>query len=296
MREWLEWSGREFVEYDVETDGEARRRLRALVGSRPDGSGPDGRRADRAGWMAGPWLHREPGDRTDEDCLLGPRPRRRSRRRASDRSCFVWPVPTRWADGSLNGDDGVDIHVEGARRRDWRPFYAICGSSSRRPRGLRPSTSAGIEPLDVLDFTIRESPPSVRPTARITPDLAVCDACLEELFDRNDPRFGYPYINCTNCGPRFTVIRELAVRSAPHDDAAVAARSDVRWMNFSIPATAGSTRSPSPVRHAVRSYYLLAAGREQSRTAAPASARAAELLSSRRHSRRQGTGRLSPGL
>jgi hydrogenase maturation protein HypF len=44
---------------------------------------------------------------------------------------------------------------------------------------------------------------------RISPDLPVCGDCLAELFDRADPRYLYPYINCTNCGPRYTVIEAL---------------------------------------------------------------------------------------
>ena len=69
---------------------------------------------------------------------------------------------------------------------------------------IEPSAPAGLS-----DFTIRESKRTERPSARVSPDLPVCGDCLNELFDPADERYRYPYINCTNCGPRYTVIRSL---------------------------------------------------------------------------------------
>ena len=60
-----------------------------------------------------------------------------------------------------------------------------------------------------MDFIIRDSQRHGRPSVRISPDLPVCDDCLAELFDPADPRYLYPYVNCTNCGPRYTVIESL---------------------------------------------------------------------------------------
>src|SRR5262249_21038566 len=47
------------------------------------------------------------------------------------------------------------------------------------------------------------------PKALISPDVAVCGECLREMMNARDRRFRYPFINCTNCGPRFTIIRDI---------------------------------------------------------------------------------------
>lgn len=58
-------------------------------------------------------------------------------------------------------------------------------------------------------FTIRESDARAPASARVSPDLAPCAACLAELEDPGDRRFGYPFINCTDCGPRYSIVRDV---------------------------------------------------------------------------------------
>jgi hydrogenase maturation protein HypF len=68
------------------------------------------------------------------------------------------------------------------------------------------------EPLEELGergFSIRESPSGGEPRAAVTPDSSTCAACLAELFDPADRRFRYPFTNCTNCGPRFSIVRDV---------------------------------------------------------------------------------------
>ena len=66
-----------------------------------------------------------------------------------------------------------------------------------------------VEPdKDETGFVINSSKVSGHDTL-ITPDLATCDDCTRELFDPKDRRYRYPFINCTNCGPRFTIIKDV---------------------------------------------------------------------------------------
>jgi hydrogenase maturation protein HypF len=108
----------------------------------------------------------------------------------------------------LNGDAGVQIHIEG-REQALEAF--ICDLQSNPPLAAHIAEieieADGIDA--VRGFEIRQSESDRRPTARISPDLPICDACLKELFDAADPRHLYPYINCTNCGPRFSIVRAL---------------------------------------------------------------------------------------
>jgi hydrogenase maturation protein HypF len=64
-------------------------------------------------------------------------------------------------------------------------------------------------PLDYRDFQILESDSEGQKLVSISADVATCDDCLNELFDKGNRRYRYPFINCTNCGPRFTIIENV---------------------------------------------------------------------------------------
>src|SRR5210317_1855630 len=66
-----------------------------------------------------------------------------------------------------------------------------------------------LPPSNFTHFEIRESRVEEKRTALISPDLAICKDCLDELFNPRDRRYRYPFINCTNCGPRYTIIDDI---------------------------------------------------------------------------------------
>ncbi|MGB9668975.1 MAG: carbamoyltransferase HypF [Anaerolineales bacterium] len=70
-------------------------------------------------------------------------------------------------------------------------------------------TSQAVSRDHFTDFQILESQSIETAFIPISPDYSICEDCLRELFDRSDRRYLYPFINCTNCGPRFTIIKEI---------------------------------------------------------------------------------------
>ena len=108
----------------------------------------------------------------------------------------------------LNSPEGVVIEAAGTPQ-DLQAFVAAI--PERRPP-LASITSLESEPTTFIpgeDFAIEPSQAGGTATALIPPDISVCDACLAELFDPGDRRYRYPFINCTDCGPRFTLIQGL---------------------------------------------------------------------------------------
>ncbi|MGA9039254.1 MAG: carbamoyltransferase HypF [Terriglobales bacterium] len=108
----------------------------------------------------------------------------------------------------LNAEEGVEIHLEGAET-GLQAFVRELKAQPPPAASIAEIDVRPAEPVGLHEFTIRTSQRRERPTVRISPDLPVCDDCLKELFDPADPRYLYPYINCTNCGPRYTVVKSL---------------------------------------------------------------------------------------
>ena len=108
----------------------------------------------------------------------------------------------------LNDARGVFIEVEGARATLERFRERIV--AERPPRAIVQSLeSAWLPAAGFTDFEIRHSDEAGARTALVLPDLATCPECLAEVLDPAERRHGYPFTNCTNCGPRFTILREL---------------------------------------------------------------------------------------
>ncbi len=108
----------------------------------------------------------------------------------------------------FNGEDGVTIHAEAPES-----VLAVFIDALKTQAPPAASISAiDVQPAEVngaSDFAIHQSERHDKPTVRVSPDLPVCEECLQELFDPADRRYLYPYINCTNCGPRYSVILAL---------------------------------------------------------------------------------------
>jgi hydrogenase maturation protein HypF len=108
----------------------------------------------------------------------------------------------------LNAEEGVEIHLEGGEQ----PVRHFLEELKAQPPPAASIVSVKVMPAAASGFTefeIRSSKEGQKPTVRVSPDLPVCDDCVKELLDSRDPRYHYPYINCTNCGPRYTIIRSL---------------------------------------------------------------------------------------
>ena len=106
----------------------------------------------------------------------------------------------------LNDEHGVLLEVEGGEQAVQRFLRRL----EREPPQLAEVDSVvteGLTPTGDREFRIVPSTSGGVPDAPVTPDSATCDDCLAELMDPRDRRHRYPFINCTNCGPRFTIIR-----------------------------------------------------------------------------------------
>ena len=112
-------------------------------------------------------------------------------------------------EGSVsNTPEGVIIRVRG----EAASLTAFVEDLPRRCPPLARITELTVESAAVAGtagFRIEESEEGRNATTLIPPDVTVCRACLSELFDPKDRRFRYPFINCTDCGPRYTLIRGL---------------------------------------------------------------------------------------
>ena len=119
----------------------------------------------------------------------------------------------------LNAGDGVHIEAH-ACAEAVDGFVAALFEHAPAAARVERVDIADLEPggwgaADEQGFRIVASQDQTAHTTLVSPDIATCDDCLSELFDPADRRYHYPFINCTNCGPRFTIIRSL-----PYDRAA----------------------------------------------------------------------------
>ncbi|HEY4485930.1 MAG TPA: acylphosphatase, partial [Nitrospiria bacterium] len=117
-----------------------------------------------------------------------------------------------------NSPQGVVIEAEGDK--PGLDAFLLAIGREKPPRSFIQSLEPRfLDPVGLRCFEIRHSDESGPPTALVLPDIAVCDDCRREIFDPADRRRGYPFTNCTNCGPRYSIIEAL-----PYDRAATTMR------------------------------------------------------------------------
>ena len=130
---------------------------------------------------------------------------------------FVYGLATRLGLGGLVGNDadGVFAEIEGDPAAVAR-FLVLLEREPPPLARIDKVTTREVAPAGSAAFAIAPSPAAGRSRrALVSADTATCADCLAELADPGDRRYGYPFINCTNCGPRFTIVTDV-----PYDRAA----------------------------------------------------------------------------
>ncbi|PWH14117.1 MAG: carbamoyltransferase HypF [Ardenticatenia bacterium] len=108
----------------------------------------------------------------------------------------------------INDTRGVFIEVEGSER--CLHLFQERLVREAPPRALIQKVDfRWLHPIGYERFEIRHSDAGGTKTVLVLPDIATCGDCLREVFDPKDRRYRYPFTNCTNCGPRFTIIEAL---------------------------------------------------------------------------------------
>lgn len=123
---------------------------------------------------------------------------------------FVYRLATelKLAGWVSNTAQGVLIEAEGMK--DILDAFVLRLQREKPPRASIQSLEFSfLDPVGFLSFTIRHSDESGPKTALVLPDIATCPDCLNEVFDPTNRRYLYPFTNCTNCGPRFSIIEAL---------------------------------------------------------------------------------------
>jgi len=107
-----------------------------------------------------------------------------------------------------NSSNGVAIEIEGEKERLERFLLRI--EPEKPPRSsIQGLEYSYLDPVGYTAFEILASDQSGAKMALVLPDIATCPDCLTEIFDPDNRRYLYPFTNCTNCGPRYTIITAL---------------------------------------------------------------------------------------
>jgi hydrogenase maturation protein HypF len=107
-----------------------------------------------------------------------------------------------------NTASGVSIHIEGLPDRI-ESFETDLIEKSPPLAHIVEIDARSESVKEYPDFSIVKSRSRAQMSTLISPDVSICDDCLKELFDPKDRRYLYPFINCTNCGPRYTIIDDI---------------------------------------------------------------------------------------
>ena len=108
----------------------------------------------------------------------------------------------------LNSSAGLVVEVEGAPA-ELRQFEQRIESERPKASVVTVRESEWIPAQGSTRFEIHHSDTDAAKSVNVLPDLATCDDCRNELFDPANPRFQYPFTNCTNCGPRYTIVVDI---------------------------------------------------------------------------------------